>query len=267
MSKIKEENDNNIQIDDDNTESINSSLNVEVNSNSILDASILSKPRSSLDKIRAEICESSGDEIECEVEAIEETEDVRERKKDYETLNTKWTGEMRPKYFDEVKSKVMKNLEVLSNINQGDKLYVYDGHLHKDDRYYFQSVRRYSEGSSRVDLILPIVNTYHHCFIFKNEMNEANNYKLILDSLHGLDKLLATYPDFQELISITNFVKYQFLQTYKIMKDESVQFNKKVTRRKNIIIRFCRFIWKRVRICRRKNLDGKEKLGDEMVVL
>ena len=93
MSKIKEENDNNIQLNDDNTESINSSLNVELNSNSILDASILSKPRSSLDKIRAEICESSGDEIECEVEAIEETEDVKERKKDYETLNTKWTGE------------------------------------------------------------------------------------------------------------------------------------------------------------------------------
>ena len=28
-------------------------------------------------------------------------------------------------------------------------------------------------------------------------MSEANNYKLILDSLDGLDKLITTYPDFQ----------------------------------------------------------------------
>ena len=277
MSKPKETNVQNSKLDESNIENIdlenlesvdNLDISMEVNNNnSILDSSILSKPRSSLDKIRAEICESSEDEVECEVDSIEEEEDIKERKKDYEVLNTKWALDMRPKYFEEVKSKVMKNLEILSKIKQGDKLYVYDGYLHKDDRYYFQSVRRYSEGSSRVDLIVPIINTYHHCFIFKNEMSEANNYKLILDSLDGLDKLITTYPDFQELVSIVNFVKYQFLQTYRVMRDESVQFNKRVTKKRNFVIRICRYIWKKMRICKRRNLDGKEKLGDEMVVL
>ena len=98
-------------------------------------------------------------------------------------------------------------------------------------------------------------------------MNEANNYKLILDSLDGLDRLISTYPDFQELLSIINFVKYQFLQTYRIMRDESVQFNKRVIRKRNIFIRICRYMLKKVRVYRRKSLDGKEKLGDEMVVL
>ena len=84
MSKPKETNVQNSKLDDSNIENIdlenlesvdNLDISMEVNNNnSILDSSILSKPRSSLDKIRAEICESSEDEVECEVDSIEEEE-------------------------------------------------------------------------------------------------------------------------------------------------------------------------------------------------
>ena len=83
---------------------------------------------------------------------------------------------------------------------------------------------------------MAIINTYHYCFVFKNELRDYPNYQLIIDSLDGLDNLMRTYPDFQELMSIVNFIKFQFLQTYMVMKDESVQFNKKT--RKFFILRW-----------------------------
>jgi len=209
--------------------------------------------------------DTSSDDIECEVAVLEVTEDDMKKTKHYENINTKWTIEARPNFFEDIKDKLIKNLNILGKIEIGDKLYVYDGYLHKDDRHYFQSMRRYSEGSTRTDLIVPIINTYHYCFVFKNEMRDYPNYQLIIDSLDGLDNLMRTYPDFQELMSIVNFIKFQFLQTYRVMKDESVQFNKKMG--KFFILRWVRYmkkVWSKY-LKRRNRRNQPQQLSEDTV--
>ena len=58
---------------------------------------------------------------------------------------------------------ITHNLNILKDLKRGEKLVVDDRKIIKDERYV-QGVRRYSDGSSRNDLIYPITFTYFTIF-------------------------------------------------------------------------------------------------------
>lgn len=98
-----------------------------------------------------------------------------------------------------------KNIETLSNITIHTKLYIDGNRIYFDDRYLI-SFRRYIEGSSRNDILLPIISTYNHIFnllelpqmIEKEQLEQFNKNRhqlkqLLFKSLEGLKILCHTY--------------------------------------------------------------------------
>ena len=100
---------------------------------------------------------------------------------------------------------LFQNIETLSKINVNTKLYIEDNRIYIDDRYLI-SVRRYIEGSSRNDILIPIISTYNSIFnlVELPKMVEKDNWtkfeentiklkQLLLKSLEGLKILCQTY--------------------------------------------------------------------------
>ena len=105
--------------------------------------------------------------------------------------------------------KHITNLETLSQIQYGDKLYVNDNLLSIDNRY-LPSIRRYLEGTSREDIISIIINSFNKTFlylelpkIFPNRSNKLKFFlnrvkelkQLILEAIEGIKILQKTYEN------------------------------------------------------------------------
>ena len=105
--------------------------------------------------------------------------------------------------------KHITNLETLSQIQYGDKLFVDDNLLSIDNRY-LPSIRRYLEGTSREDIISIIINSFNKTFlylelpkIFPNRSNKLKFFlnrvkelkQLILEAIEGIKILQKTYEN------------------------------------------------------------------------
>ena len=101
---------------------------------------------------------------------------------------------------------LLKNMITLSNIKINDKLYIIDNTIHLDDRYLI-SIRRYMDGSSRNDILIPIIWTYNNIFNYLRlpriieDKKAFSDYKKLLDTIkqlviksyEGLKILCQTY--------------------------------------------------------------------------
>lgn len=127
-----------------------------------------------------------------------------------------------------------QNIETLSNITIYTKLYIEDNRIYLDDRY-LNSFRRYIEGSSRNDILLPIINTYANIFnllelpkmiekdqynIFK--MNRTKLQLLLFKSFEGLKILCQTY--FFGFIELNKIVYWLNIELKKYL-DKSIDTN------------------------------------------
>ena len=117
----------------------------------------------------------------------------------------------------------IQNIKILGTIKKGDKLYVDNGIIYKDERYFLW-LRRYLNGICRNDIISYLINSYNKVFLYfqlpqliPNNDNDAIKThldfskflkQLIDDSIIGLENLKATYSDdFDALSNIIDWVK------------------------------------------------------------
>ena len=124
---------------------------------------------------------------------------------------------------------LFQNIENLSKINSNTKLYIEGNRIYLDDRYLI-SVRRYIEGSTRNDILIPIITTYTSIFNLAKLPKIVEQYnwdkfkektiklkQLLLKSLEGLKILCHTYYySFIELNKIVYWLNMQlniFIET------------------------------------------------------
>lgn len=126
------------------------------------------------------------------------------------------------------------NLENLSKIQFGDKLYLdWDQSLQVDNRYAAW-LRRYIEGSSRHDMVNTIITSYSKAFVYlqlpriiskkkdlpKNLQEAKRIRKLVEESVNGLKILQSTYKnEYNKLNNIIEWVsseKNKVLVSYQI---------------------------------------------------
>ena len=130
---------------------------------------------------------------------------------------------------------LFQNIETLSQINSNTKLYVDGNRIYLDDRYLI-SVRRYIEGSSRNDILIPILWTYNSIFNLAElpKMIEKENWyqfkentiklkQLLLQSLEGLKILCHTYYfGFIELNKIVYWLNIELKKYIETSIDENI---------------------------------------------
>ena len=91
------------------------------------------------------------------------------------------------------------NLIILSKIEKDQKLFVDGKKLFVDERY-FQSIRRYNDGTTRTDLIYPISWTFNSIFFKTTNFIYGNKHYLIEQAIQGLTILNETYgTEYREL--------------------------------------------------------------------
>ena len=102
------------------------------------------------------------------------------------------------------------NLNILKNIEGGQKL-TRNGHKIIIDDRSFQGIRRYSDGSSRNDIIYPITWTFQQIFLHKIIIFNNNKQYIVQDAINGLKILKNTYENtWIELNQIYNDIDYEW---------------------------------------------------------
>ncbi len=133
------------------------------------------------------------------------------------------------------------NLENLSKLEYGDKLYLgYDQSLQVDNRYAAW-LRRYIEGSSRHDMITTLITSYNKAFIYlqlprllsakkdlSGDLQKAKKIRrLVEDSVNGLKILQSTYKnEYNKLNNIIEWVlseKTKMIVSYQIGNIENAK--------------------------------------------
>ena len=116
--------------------------------------------------------------------------------------------------------KHIQNIITLGELNVGDKLYLDNGVLHKDERY-ITWLRRYLTGVSREDIVQEVFLSYSKIFLYfqlpklipKEEIQPSMYYskylkKIIDKSIIGLENLNKTYANgFNNLNYILTWIK------------------------------------------------------------
>mgnify|MGYP001280046680 CR=1 FL=1 len=116
--------------------------------------------------------------------------------------------------------KHIQNIITLGELNIGDKLYLDNGILYKDERY-MPWLRRYLTGVSREDIVQELFLSYSKIFLYfhlpklirKEETQQSISYskylkKLIDKSINGLENLNKTYAkEFNNLNYILTWIK------------------------------------------------------------
>jgi len=123
----------------------------------------------------------------------------------------------------------VSNLENLSKLQFGDKLYLgWDQSLQVDNRYA-SWLRRYIEGSSRHDMVTEIINSYNKAFVYLHlphiiltkkdlpqSLQEAKKIrKLVEDSVNGLKILQLTYKN--EYDKLNNIIEWVVSEKSKVL--------------------------------------------------
>lgn len=101
---------------------------------------------------------------------------------------------------------VIGNLNLFANLKENEKLILINNLELKIDTSYLQGISRYVFNNNRYQLIFPICYTYSYIITYYKKYFSENN-ELILNSFNGLNNLINTYGNFDELKFIINNYK------------------------------------------------------------